>query len=117
MRSATNSGGSSTTGRRWPATRAGAGVPPTIPDLILRRFGVCYNVHSISQLLCNLGFSLQKVRFLSDHRDEAAHWPSTTTACPMILRLARETGAAILFGDVASFPQWGTLSSTWALRG
>ncbi len=31
--------------------------------------------------------------------------------------MARETGAAILFGDEASFPQWGTLSYTWARRG
>jgi len=32
-------------------------------------------------------------------------------------RLAKERQALRLFGDDASFPPWGTLSSTWARRG
>ena len=31
--------------------------------------------------------------------------------------MAEEKAAYILFGDEASFPQWGSLSYTWALRG
>ena len=90
---------------------------PMIQDLIQRRFGVFYNVHYISQLLHNLGFSFQKARFVSDHLDERvrAEWKAKTW--PKILELARQTGAAILFGDEASFPQWGTLSYTWARCG
>src|SRR5205085_2679405 len=30
---------------------------------------------------------------------------------------ARQQGAYLLFGDEASFPQWGTLSYTWSRRG
>lgn len=90
---------------------------PMIQDLILKRFGVLYNVHYISQLLHNLGFSFQKARFVSDHLDEQARREWKATTWPRILRLAEETGAAILFGDEASFPQWGTLSYTWARRG
>ncbi|MBX7223951.1 MAG: IS630 family transposase [Blastocatellia bacterium] len=33
------------------------------------------------------------------------------------MREAQRTGAWLLFGDEASFPQWGTLSYTWARRG
>lgn len=90
---------------------------PMIQDLIQKRFGVFYNVHYISQLLHNLGFSFQKARFVSDHLDEAARQEWRAKTWPKILRLAKQTGAAILFGDEASFPQWGTLSYTWARRG
>jgi transposase len=90
---------------------------PMIQDLILTRFGVCYNVHYISQLLHTLGFSFQKARFVSDHLNERARREWKATTWPKILKLARETGAVILFGDEASFPQWGTLSYTWARRG
>lgn len=33
------------------------------------------------------------------------------------MRRAREKKALLLFGDEASFPQWGTLSYTWARKG
>ncbi len=36
---------------------------------------------------------------------------------PEILRLACEKKALLLFGDEASFPQWGTLTYTWARCG
>jgi transposase len=90
---------------------------PMIQDLIKTRFGVFYNVQYISQLLHTLGFSFQKARFVSDHLDEQARREWKAKTWPRILRLAKETGAAILFGDEASFPQWGTLSYTWARRG
>jgi hypothetical protein len=40
-----------------------------------------------------------------------------TTTWPQILRLAKAGKALLLFGDEASFPPWGTLTSTWARRG
>ena len=36
---------------------------------------------------------------------------------PQILRLAQERKVLLLFGDEASFPQWSTLTYTWARRG
>ena len=36
---------------------------------------------------------------------------------PTVLRRARQRKALLLFGDEASFAQWGSLSYTWALRG
>ena len=41
--------------------------------------------------------------------------PSAVVKKPGLL-VARAQGALLLFGDEASFPQWGTLSYTWALR-
>lgn len=43
-----------------------------IQDLIQREFGQTYNVHYLSTLLKNLGFSYQKARFISDHHDPDA---------------------------------------------
>jgi transposase len=90
---------------------------PMIQHLIHEKFGVFYSVHYISQLLKNMGFSYQKARFVSDHLDEIKrkHWMSVTW--PEILKLAKDKGAHILFGDEASFPQWGTLTYTWARKG
>jgi transposase len=68
-------------------------------------------------LLKHLGFSWQKAAFVSDHLDEAKRRAWLNSTWPKILRLAREKGALLLFGDEASFPQWGTLSYTWARRG
>jgi transposase len=90
---------------------------PMIQQLIAERFGVYYNVFYIAQLLKNLGFSFQKAAFVSDHLDEAKRQAWRTTTWPQILRLAKERQALLLFGDEASFPQWGTLTYTWARRG
>ena len=78
---------------------------------------VFYNVFYIAQLLKNLGFSYQKAAFVSDHLDEGKRQAWGATTWPQILRLAKERKALLLFGDEASFPQWGTLSYTWARRG
>jgi transposase len=88
-----------------------------VQDLIQREFGVLYNVRYVAELLKNLGFSYQKARFVSDHLDEAqrSHW--RTQVWPAILREARRRGALLLFGDEASFAQWGSLGYTWAPRG
>ena len=90
---------------------------PMIQQLIYDRFGVLYNVFYIAQLLKNLGFSYQKAAFVSDHLDEGKRHAWCTTTWPQILHLAQERKALLLFGDEASFPQWGTLSYTWARRG
>ncbi len=85
-----------------------------IADLIRLRFKVDYNPRYVCHLLKSLGFSYQKARFSSDHlSDEAAIvWLEETW--PEILRLAKEKQAVILFGDEASFAQWGSLSYTWS---
>jgi transposase len=90
---------------------------PMIQQVIYDRFGVFYNVFYIAQLLKNLGLSYQKAAFVSDHLDVAKRTTWCTTTWPHILRLAKEGKALLLFGDEASFPQWGTLTYTWARRG
>jgi transposase len=90
---------------------------PMIQQLIHDRFGVFYNVFYIAQLLKNLGFSYQKAACVSDHLDEGKRQAWRTTTWPQLLRHAKERQALLLFGDEASFPQWGTLTYTWARRG
>ena len=90
---------------------------PMIQDLIQREFGVEYNPHYLSTLLKNMGFSYQKARFVSDHLNEAKRLDWRQTQWPKILRQARRKKALLLFGDEASFAQWGSLSYTWAPKG
>ena len=90
---------------------------PMIQQLIKDRFGVSYSVFYIAELLKSLGFSYQKAAFVSAHLDEVARKGWRTRVWPAILRQAREQKALLLFGDEVSFPQWGTLSYTWARRG
>jgi len=84
-----------------------------IQELIWREFGVLYNVHYVCELLKNLGFSFQKARFISDHLDEAKRLAWMTLVWPTIYAQARQAGGCILFGDEASFAQWGL----WATPG
>jgi len=90
---------------------------PMLQTLIHEKFGVYYNVHYLSELLKNMGFSYQKAAFVAAGRDEEKRQEWLNETWPTILTLANEQNAYILFGDEASFPQWGTLSYTWALRG
>jgi transposase len=90
---------------------------PVICDLILTRFGVEYHPHYVCELLDELGFSFQKARFVSDHLDEAARQQWLTETWPEIRQVAQAQKAMILFGDEASFAQWGSLSYTWAPKG
>lgn len=85
--------------------------------LIEREFGVAYNRFYVCELLRNLGYSFQKARFVSDHLDEVQRQAWIAQDWPQILKTARRRKALILFGDEASFPQWGSLSYTWARRG
>ena len=90
-----------------------------IQDWIFNRFGVEYEPRYVAELLDKMGFSYQRGRFVSDHLGDVAkeqeEWMTQTW--PEILRLAEEKGAMILFGDEASFAQWGSLSYTWARKG
>jgi len=90
---------------------------PMIQTLIFERFGVFYSVHYISQLLKNMGFSYQKAKFVADHKDPEKRKKWLQKTWPEIIKLAKEKNAYILFGDEASFPQWGSLTYTWAKRG
>jgi len=90
-----------------------------IQDLILTRFKVAYSPYYVAELLKNLGYSYQKARFVSKHIDDVAseqeEWMQKTW--PSIMRLAKEKGSMVLFGDEASFAQWGSLSYTWSRKG
>jgi len=90
---------------------------PMIQDLIQRHLGVAYHPHSIATLLKNMGFSSQKARFVSDHLNEAKRLAWRHPRWPKILRQAKQRKALWLFGDEASFAQWGSLSYTWAPKG
>lgn len=88
-----------------------------IQDMIWTTFGVTYSIHYISELLRNLGFSYQKARFVAARQDEETRRVWRTQHWPHMVQEARRTGAMLLFGDEASFAQWGSLGYTWALRG
>jgi transposase len=90
---------------------------PMIQDLLQSSFGVSYHPHYLATLLHNLGFSYQKARFVSDHLNEAKRLEWCRTKWPKILHHARQRKALLLFGDEASFAQWGSLSYTWAPTG
>ncbi len=85
-----------------------------IQTVIWREFGRPYNIHYVSTLLHNLGFSFQKARFVSDHLDEARRQEWLTTTWPAWRQRAAAAGGLLLFGDEASFAQWGSLGYTWA---
>lgn len=90
-----------------------------LQDLILSQFGVEYTPQYIAQLLKNLGYSYQRAKFVSDHLEDVKpkqeKWMKEEW--PEIMRLAKEKQAMVLFGDEASFAQWGSLSRTWSKKG
>ena len=90
---------------------------PMIQHLIYERFGCFYSVNYIAQLLKNMGFSYQKARFVADHKDPEKRRDWLNNTWPEIIQQANQKNAHILFGDEVSFPQWGTLTYTWAKRG
>lgn len=90
---------------------------PMIQELILRKFKVFYSARYVSQLLRNMGLSYQKAKFVADSKDPEKRKEWLETKWPEIRKLAAEKNAMILFGDEASFPQWGSLTYTWAPRG
>jgi transposase len=90
---------------------------PMIQHLILEKFGIFYSARYLSELLKNMGFSYQKATFIGDKRDEENRKNWLKKQWPEILEIARKKDAHIFFGDESSFPQWGSLSYTWALKG
>ncbi len=102
---------------------AAAGYPPggwhspTVAALIERACGVRFAVGYVPALLRRLGFSYQKARFVSDHLDAAARAAWLTQQWPQIVADAQAQGALLLFGDAASFAQWGSLGYSWAAVG
>ncbi len=88
-----------------------------IQQVIYREFGVLYSRQYVGDLLHNLGFSYQKAKFVSDHLDGRRRRRWMKKRWPRILRKAKQRHALLLFGDEAGFPQWGSLSYTWALKG
>ena len=54
-----------------------------------------------------MGFSYQKAKFAADHKDPEKRKKWLEEKWPEIIKLAEEKNACILFGDEASFPQWG----------
>ena len=68
----------------------------------------------LATLLQSLGFSFQKARFVSDHLDEVARAAWLADTFPAWRAQAEAAGGLLLFGDEASFAQWGSLGYTWA---
>jgi transposase len=90
---------------------------PMIQHLILDRFGIFYCVNYISQLLKSMDFSYQKAGFVSNHKNPEKREEWLRDKWPEIYRLAKQRDGLLFFGDEVSFPQWGSLSYTWAKKG
>ena len=88
-----------------------------IQQVIAREFGVQYNVHYLAHLLDTRGFSFQKARFVADHLDAVQRAAWLAYRWPAWRAQAEAAGGLLLFGDEASFAQWGSLGYTWAPRG
>lgn len=95
----------------------GCWTSAVIQDMIWTTVGVTYRIHSISELVRTLGFSYQKARCVAAGQNEEVRRTGQTHHWPHIVQEARRTGALVLFGDEASFAQWGSLGYTWARRG
>lgn len=90
---------------------------PMVQEMILQRFGVLYSAFYIPQLLKNMGYSYQKATYIVGRRSSEARKKWIEETWPEIVELAKKKNSQILFGDEASFPQWGSLSHTWGKRG
>src|SRR6185503_6076407 len=88
-----------------------------IQQVIEREFGVLYNVQYLATLLHSLGFSFQKARFVADHLDAVRRATWLAYTFPAWRAQAEAAGGLLLFGDEASFAQWGSLGYTWARVG
>ncbi len=64
-----------------------------------------------------MGFSYQKAKFDSAHIDPEKRKEWIEKTWPEIIKVAKEKNAHIMFEDEASFPQWGSLTHTWAKKG
>ncbi len=92
----------------------GAWHSPLVAALIEREFGVRYAVGYLPALLRSIGFRYQQARLVSDHLNEEARHQWLTETWPAIVATAQAQNALLLFGDEASFAQWGSLGYSWA---
>jgi len=75
--------------------------------LIWREFGVLYKRQYVCTLRHNLGCSLQKARFVSDHLDAAKRLAWLQDTWPAIVRAAKRGEGLLLCEEEASCAQWG----------
>jgi transposase len=104
-------------GPRAAGSPTGCGSSVLLQDLLYRAVGRLYNAHDVCTLLRTLGFSCQKARFVCAQLAEERRRTWLAEEWPAIVRLARQRGALLLFGDEASLAPWGSLADTWAPRG
>jgi transposase len=97
--------------------KTGIWISSVIQWVIQEQFNIFYAVKYIPELLKHMRLSWQKAKFVSDHFDEQKRKVWQEQTWPAILKQAKQLGAVILFGDEASFAQWGSLSYTWGLKG
>jgi hypothetical protein len=90
---------------------------PRIPQVLSARLGVFYNVFYLAQLRKNRGLRAHKAAVGSEQLDGGTRPTWCTTPWPQLLRRAKAGKALLRFGDDASCPQWGPLTSTGARRG
>ena len=64
-----------------------------------------------------MGFSWQKAKFGSANIDPEKRCGWLEKTWPEIRKPAKEKNAHVMFEDEASFPQWGSLTYTWAKKG
>lgn len=88
-----------------------------VQELIKLKFEVEYHVQYVSALLHKLGYSFQKAERISDYLDPQRRREWREEIWPNLLAEARRVEGLILFGDEASFAQWGSLGYTWARVG
>lgn len=86
-------------------------------ELIKLTFDVEYHVQYVSALLHKLGYSFQKAERVSDYLDPQRRREWREESWPSLLAEAERVKGLILFGDEASFAQWGSLGYTWARTG
>ncbi len=90
---------------------------PLVQQVILETFGVYYNVRYISELLKCMGFSYQRAQVICASRDDDKRLIWQEETLPRLINKAKKKGAYLFYGDECSFPQWTTISYTWAKAG
>ena len=88
-----------------------------LAQLIERQWHLKFHPRYLPALLHQLGFTYQKARFVSDHLDQERRAAWLEQEWPAIVQQAQSKKAWLLFGDEASFAQWGSLAYTWSRRG
>ena len=87
---------------------------PMIRDIIVKKYGKDFSVKYISEMLYKMGLSYQKAKFGVDHKNPETREEWLNETWVKILTEAKQRNSMITFGDEVSFPQWGSLTYTWA---